>query len=191
MTVVSGLTIVTNPSNQTVSVGQKAVFTVQAQGEGLKYQWQYLMPGRTEWWDSGMAGATTASISVEGTAARNGQQYRCVVTDANGNQLISNAAKMTVVSGLTIVTNPSNQTVSVGQKAVFTVVAQGEGLKYQWQYLMPGRTEWWDSGMTGANTSSISVEGTMARNGQQYRCVVTDASGNQLVSNAATMIVTD
>ena len=88
--------ITANPSNFTGKIGETAKFTVTATGTGLTYQWQFLDNG--VWKDSGMTGAKTATISVPITAARNGQQYRCVVKATNGVTAASNAAKLTVKS---------------------------------------------------------------------------------------------
>ncbi|MCD7922035.1 MAG: hypothetical protein LUG27_06315, partial [Clostridiales bacterium] len=60
------------------------------------YQWQYLNAGASTWRDSGMAGADTATVSVPITDARDGQQYRCVVTDEDGNMAVSEAVTLSV-----------------------------------------------------------------------------------------------
>ena len=88
--------ITVNPNNFTGKIGETAKFTVAASGTGLTYQWQFNDNG--VWKDSGMTGAKTATISVPITAARNGQQYRCVVKAANGTTAESAAAKLTVKS---------------------------------------------------------------------------------------------
>ncbi|MBR6628065.1 MAG: immunoglobulin domain-containing protein, partial [Lachnospiraceae bacterium] len=159
-------------------------------GSGLKYQWQLKKPGIDGWVDSGMTGATTGSITVQGTKARSGYQYRCVVTDASGNKVTSKAATLTVgTASVTITGQPESKTVQAGENATFTVTASGSGLKYQWQLKKPGIDGWMNSGMTGATTGSITVQGTTARNGYQYRCVLTDGSGNQVTSSGAELTV--
>jgi hypothetical protein len=75
-------------------VGETAVFTVEAEGVALTYQWQYYTG--TKWVNSGMTGADTAALSVPATIARNGQQYRCVITDGGGIKTESEAAVLTV-----------------------------------------------------------------------------------------------
>ena len=93
----SVITITAQPVNQTVAVDNYATFTVEAVGNNLSYQWQYKV-GSDAWKNSGMTGYNTNRITVQGTTARNGYQYRCVITDANGNQIISNPANLTVRS---------------------------------------------------------------------------------------------
>ncbi|MCC8029727.1 MAG: hypothetical protein LIO75_08050, partial [Lachnospiraceae bacterium] len=77
----------------------------------------------------------------------------------------------------------------VGDTATFTVEAEGDDLSYQWQYSSNGGTTWLNSGQTGAATATISVQVKESRDGQQYRCVVTDGSGNTVTSDAATLNV--
>ena len=43
-----------------------------------------------------MAGNTTASMRVLALASRDGYQYRCVITDKDGNQVISDVAELIV-----------------------------------------------------------------------------------------------
>ncbi len=81
-----------------------------------------------------------------------------------------------------IVTQPSNQVVSVGQTATFTVGASGSApLAYQWQ---KGTTP-----ITGASASTYTTPVTaLADNGSSFRVVVTNSVGSA-TSNAATLTV--
>ncbi|MCD8017975.1 MAG: hypothetical protein LUE97_09325, partial [Oscillospiraceae bacterium] len=117
------LQITSQPEDYTGTVGSTAVFEVEATGSGLTYQWQYLNAGASTWRDSGMSGADTASISVPVTEARDGQQYRCVVTDGDGNTVTSDAATLTVTddAGFSITLQPSDYTGLAGTTATFTV----------------------------------------------------------------------
>ncbi|OLR62706.1 hypothetical protein BHF69_08460 [Anaerostipes sp. 992a] len=184
-----GPVITGQPVNYTGEVGKTATFTVTATGEELKYQWQYSNDKGATWKNSSQSGNKTATIKVPITEARNGQQYRCVVTDANGSSVTSEAAKLIVGTELTITSQPEDYIGAVGDTASFTVGANGEGLKYQWQYSNDDGTSWRNSSQSGSKTSTISVPITAARNGQQYRCVVTDERGNSVTSEAGTLRV--
>ena len=180
-------TITAQPANKTAAVGDSVKFTVAASGTGLTYQWQFKAPGTSTWYDSSMTGAKTKTLTVEATAARNGQQYRCRVTNEAGTTT-SSAATLTVLSKPAITTQPVSRTVAAGDTIKFTVAATGGSLTYQWQFKAPGTSTWNDSSMTGAKTASLSVPATTARNGQQYRCKVTNAAGTT-TSSAATLTV--
>ncbi len=189
LNVVPAVTITSQPASQNVTKGANAVFKVTATGNKLSYQWQFRTSASGTWKNSGMTGATTDSITVQGTAARNGYQYRCVVTDGNGNKVTSNGAILTVAAAIAITGQPKSQNVTKGANAVFKVTATGSKLSYQWQFRTSASGTWKNSGMTGATTDSITVQGTAARNGYQYRCVITDGSGNKVTSNGATLTV--
>ena len=122
-------------------------FKVAATGSNLTYQWQFKNATATYWTDSTMAGATTNSITVKGTTARNGYQYRCVVKDGSGNKVTSNAAKLTVNKAISITGQPASASVNEGANATFKVTATGSNLTYQWQFKNATATYWSDSTM--------------------------------------------
>ena len=179
--------ITTQPKSRTAAAGSTVKFTVAASGDDLTYQWQFKAPGTSTWNNSSMTGAKTATLTVEATAARNGQQYRCVVTNSY-RSVTSEAATLTVLSKPAITTQPKNVTVAEGATAKFTVAATGGGLSYQWQYKSFDTGKWVDSGMADAKTPSISVEATAIRNGREYRCIVTNEAGS-VTSDVAKMTV--
>ena len=74
----------------------------------------------------------------------------------------------------------------LGSMATFTAQATGEGLTYQWWVKKPTATKFSKSSIT---SDTYSVELTEARNGNQVYCVVTDAWGNTVQTNTATMTV--
>lgn len=133
--------ITTQPTNQTVTVGQSATFTAVVSSG----------PCRSLWFINGQGyyGPFSSTISytiTNTTLAMNGwtvavSLYDCGSMGANlGN---SQTAILTVTSGAqqqkspaapTIATQPANQTVAVGQPATFSVAANGTApLSYQWQ----------------------------------------------------------
>jgi len=187
LTVKPALTITAQPKSVTKTAGETATFTVSASGTGLTYQWQYKTVGGS-WRNSTTGGCNTATLSVGAVEARSGYQYRCVVTDAGGATVTSVAATLTVKPALTITAQPKSVTKTAGETATFTVSASGAGLTYQWQYKTVGGS-WRNSTTGGCNTATLSVGAVEARNGYQYRCVVTDASGATATSNPATLTV--
>jgi glucose/arabinose dehydrogenase len=78
-----------HPSNQTVTQGQPATFTVTATGTApLNYQWQ-----RNQ---SNISGATSSSYTIASASpADNGAKFRCLVTNTFGSAT-SNEATLTV-----------------------------------------------------------------------------------------------
>jgi hypothetical protein len=93
-----GPSISTNPSDQSVAIGQLATFSVVASGTGsLTYQWTRN--------DAVIAGATAASYSVTATSLLDGSLFNCNVTDTNGTTT-SSTGKLKILA--------SEQTITLG-----------------------------------------------------------------------------
>ncbi|MBR6834798.1 MAG: leucine-rich repeat protein [Oscillospiraceae bacterium] len=181
-------TITSQPSDFTGSIGAMANFTVSATGTGLTYKWYYYRDG--DWKGSSSTGYNTNTLSIKVTEARDGQKYRCVIRDQYGNKVTSKTVALHVDkngANITIVTNPSDFSGTVGTYAKFTVVVSGgSNLTYQWQF--NNGSGWRDSSSTGYNTNTLTIKVTEARNGQQYRCVITSSDGST-ITNVATIHV--
>ena len=171
-------TITTQPTNQSVAVGQTATFTVAATGTApINYQWQKNKLN--------IAGATAASYTTPvATSADNGATFDVVVSNAAGS-VTSNTVTLTVNSSATpptITTQPANQTVTAGQTATFSVVASGTlPLSYQWLQA--------NTAINGATSSSYTTPPTtMANSGAQFSVKVSNSAGS-ITSSAATLTV--
>ena len=138
-----------------------------------------------------MEGSSTSRLSVEVAGYRDGQKYRCVVTDAEGNTAVSGTAVITVAEpeAPVITGQPEDYTGSVGETARFTVQASGTGLTYQWQYSNASSNIWRDSSMPGSGTETISVPIINSRDGQKYRCVITSGTGRVVTTETAVLTV--
>ena len=179
--------ITTQPADKSLLVESTAKFTVAVTGKAtLKYQWQYRKNSSSEWADSGQQGAKTDTLLVSTTAALHGYQFRCVVTDGNGQKSYSNAATLTLKPRIT--TQPVDKDLLVGSTAKFTIAATGKGtLKYQWQYRKNANSEWADSAQSGNKTDTLLVSTTAGLHGYQFRCIVTDGNGQKTYSKTVTL----
>jgi hypothetical protein len=178
-TISSAPTITTQPSNQTIPSGQSATFLVLASGSApLNYQWQKN--------GSPITGATSRSYTTPATISTdNGSAFQVVVSNSAGS-VTSTAATLTVSPAVvtpTITTQPVNQTVTAGQTATFSVVANGTApLSYQWQKN--------GANIGGATSASYTTPATAsADNGSTFQVVVSNSKGST-TSNAATLSVT-
>ena len=90
------LRVWTDNSQITVQPGEGATLRVYvtAEGDGLTYLWESF--DGTKWVKTSFATSKTDTLSIKITEARDGKQYRCVVTDQYGAQVISEAATLTV-----------------------------------------------------------------------------------------------
>ena len=180
------INIITQPKNYSGPEGSTAKFSVVAEGEGLTYQWQ-LKKG-SSWANLSSGGAKTANMSIKVDGSKNGKTYRCLITNADGEQLATDEVKITVKDpDITINSQPANYSGLEGSTAKFTVVATGTGLTYQWQ-LKKG-SSWADLSSGGAKTASMSIKVDASKNGKTYRCLITNAAGEQLATNEVTITV--
>ena len=187
------LALIENPKNYVGKIGETAEFTVKATGEGLTYKWEYSNANSSKWYASSMEGSKTDTVKVPVQKYRDGQKYRCTVTDKNGKTVTSAVVAVKVAelpAGLAIVSQPVSVNAAKGTMTEFKVQATGEGLTYQWEYCNASSNKWRTSSMEGNQTDTIKVEAGNWRNGQKYRCVIKDAEGNTLTSDAATLTVT-
>jgi len=183
------LGITENPADATVAVGENAEFRVSALGENLSYQWQYSADGGTTWADSAEETATAATLRFTASKSYDGYLYRCVVTNASGS-MTSPPATLAVYTPLSITSQPVDFVGEIDDTASFTVVAEGDGLTYQWQWLNSSGV-WKDQSYASFKVSTLQVQMTESRVGYTYRCRVTDERGNSVNSNAVTMTVAE
>lgn len=174
---VAAPTISTQPSSQSVTVGDSVTFTVVATGDGtLSYQWR--KDGTS------VSGATSASLTLSSVAASDAADYDVVVSN-DGGSVTSSAATLTVSSSTgapLINTQPSSQSVVEGNSVTFSVSATGSGtLSYQWQ--KDG------SDISGATSSSYSLSAVSSSDAGDYSVVVSNSVGS-VSSNSASLTVT-
>ncbi len=182
------VTFTAQPQDMSATVGGKAKFTVEAQGSGLTYQWQYKTPTGKDWKSTTFSGCKTAALTVTAKAYHNGYQYRCAVS-SGGTTVYSDPATLTV-SALSVTAAPADAAIAVGKKAVFTVEAEGAGtLTYRWQYRTGTGATWKNTTFSGYKTDTLTVTAKAYHDGYQYRCKVTDSTGATVYSAPADLSV--
>jgi hypothetical protein len=141
-----------------------------------------------KWYNSSGVLVSTANpystgITVPGT-------YNYTVTQSvNGCESSATAVTLTILNGITIITQPQPYTTCQGNNATFSVAATGVNMTYRWQENGSNIT---DGGIySGATTSTLTLTnpGT-GKNGASYRCVISTTCGTTPVnSNAAVLTV--
>lgn len=182
-----GPVITVQPIDYSGSVNDTVEFSVAAEGEGLRYEWFYSNNGGESWQKSYSSGYNTATLRVALRAHRDGQQYRCKITDADGNTVFSNAAVMSVRASEVIITSQpaAIENGIVNQLYTVSVAAEGDNLTYRWQFSNDGGETWQNSWNTGYNTETVQVRLYAYRNGYQYRCLVTSGLKNTVITEPA------
>ncbi len=165
----AGVTITQQPQSQDACEGSDVTFSVVATGDNLTYQWQ--KDG------SDISGATSSVLTLTNVTSSDEGSYTCVITSDCGS-VTSDAATLTIGSGVTITQQPTDQSVCEGGDATFTVVATGDNLTYQWQ--KDG------SDISGATSDTYTITGVTATDEGSYTCVITSDCGSA-TSDAATL----
>ncbi|HSW44162.1 MAG TPA: immunoglobulin domain-containing protein [Phycisphaerae bacterium] len=141
-------TITLHPASQSITAGGNASFTVEAVGTApLTYQWQKNSVNVTN--GGHYSGCTTATLTVSSADAGDAANYRCVVTNAQGNAT-SNAATLTVTT----------------QPTVYIVESRSGGQNY---------TRYSETGTWSNSTSKSIASGVTAGVGSRFCTIGTGA----------------
>ena len=159
--------IATPPADQTVLLGGRVTFTVQATGTApLGYQWRYN--------GVNIAGAINPTLDVTSVSANSAGEYTVVVSNPV-DSVVSNPARLAVRVPLSVVEQPQNQTVTAGSSAVFGVRAAGAGpFTYQWR---KGATA-----ISNATGQTLALSNVQPGDAGDYSVVVT--SGAETAASA-------
>ena len=126
-----------------------------------------------------------SSLIVNFLKSRSHRLLRGWPADQYGTELaIQQLAAAISGNGVFISQQPQNVTATVGDTVSFSIDTIGIPTKYQWQYLTTA-ADWRDSGLSGFNTKTITMEATGQRNKTFWRCIVDDT----IISNEAFLTV--
>jgi hypothetical protein len=92
-----GAKIINHPVGAIAEDGSDVEFTVEAEGEDLLYSWSYSVQSGINWQDIRNKNSDPSTLVVPASADNNGYYYQCMIVDKYGNQIFSDAAKLTVV----------------------------------------------------------------------------------------------
>ena len=179
-------TITLQPKSVTADVWDIVTFKVKATGGNLSYQWYIKTNSETGF---GMLSETTESIEIQAFDVWDGMQIYCEVSNSLGtvrSETVTLTLKPYCAPYFDM--HPSDVEASDGETVCFEVRASGGSLSYQWYYRTSSSGSWKKCSGSGCDTPSFEVKATAARNGYQYRCVVTNTLGTA-TSKTATLTV--
>lgn len=194
---VKQLKITQQPQNAECEIGDDFTFSLKAEGINVTYQWQYSDNNGKTWYDSRSKGRAGDTLYLTLTNYISKCIYRCRISDSNGNIVYTDCVKALEIKykfPVRILSQPVNCEANAGDKAVFSLNAEGDGLLYKWQYSANNGLSWTDSkympsDITGANSDTLTVPVTAYRKSScTYRCIVTDSYGNSEVSNIVRIV---
>jgi hypothetical protein len=143
-------------------------------------------------------GTDTSTLTINCTPAMDGDAFLCTVSDSTGTATSQPAVLTVDETPPQITAEPSDKSATPGTSTYFRITAGNASTTfgyydYQWQREPAGSAIWSDlsasSTYSGVTQSQLTLYNcTLAMEGDQFRCVVTNTAGATL-SSAATLTV--
>lgn len=170
-------TITSNPTAVTNFSGSTLSLSVSASGSPtLTYQWRQNT--------NSVSGQTSAGFGSNNVQTSSSGWYDCVVTNGSGSVTSSVVYVQITNAPPRIITQPTGQTVSVGDPISVSTIASGSPtLAYQWNFNA--------AAIPGATSSSYTTNNAQVSNSGSYTCTVTNAYGSITTSVAAVTVQLD
>ena len=170
------LQITSQPADNCAGAGKTVSVSVDAQGDGLKYQWYYQNANASKFSKASITGKT---YSVEMNTDRSGRKLYCVVTDKWGNSVRSNTA---LISLLAITQQPQTAYASINTPISTTIVAEGEGLTYTWYSTTSLLYDYVENTSLSPETTTFTRTFSDYNSGVYAYCVVKNQYGHSVRS---------
>lgn len=185
----TNVSIATQPINRLVCIGSAVNFNVVANGTTPEYQWQISDDGGNTFND--IPGQVSAGIAYDPVPySLNNSIFRVKISNSCPSTVISSSVNLQIGLQADIVIEPIDVTACVGSAASFSVETIGDPLTYQWQVSTDGGANF--TNIPGATGYEYTVSNaTAAQTGNKYRVVISSCSTTPLVSNAATLAVSN
>ncbi|MGA2854982.1 MAG: protease pro-enzyme activation domain-containing protein, partial [Verrucomicrobiota bacterium] len=177
-------TFTNQPAGKIVTNGASVTFTAAASSTTpVKYFW--LFSGTNLMADGNVSGVTSNKLSIAAATTNNAGNYQLVASNFTGF-VTSSVAVLTVGFAPTVSVSPASLTLPVGSNAVFTATPGGTSpFGYRWK---KNGTNFAGSGITGTNSSVLTLTGVTTNSAAGYTVVVTNLFGS-ITSSAATLTV--
>jgi hypothetical protein len=174
VTVMNPPTIVTGPASIVVIPGESSSLSVVATGVGpLTYQW--FKDGEV------VEGANEPLLRLQTVSAQSDGRYSVSVSNAAGS-VFSQAAKLTVLSPVTITSQPTNTRVLLRGKASLSVEVSEASLPVSYQWRKGGTL------IPSATSKTLSFASVQASDAADYDVIITNDAGS-VTSTAASLVI--
>ena len=177
--------IVTQPTNQSLLLGNDLNFSATAVGVGpLGYRWFF---NGTPMTDGGrVSGATTMNLTVAAIQTNDAGSYQLVVTNDFGSAATV-AATLTVLVPANITMQPVSQSALLSGNVTFLSSVTGTApLNYQWYFNGTALTN--GGRVSGAMATNLTIANAQTNDAGSYQLIVTNNYGTA-TSVVATLVV--
>lgn len=199
------LEIQQQPEDATITLGKFHNFVARAKGGKPPYEYQWEIKDGKKWVDLEHTSFTktpdTDMLTVYPADATEAQ-FRCVITDADGERVISDVVNFVCVAPdksnpLEFTKHPKAVSATIGKgDVVLSAEAKGGSAPYTYQWLYQSGSGWVpfkdsdSSGMviSGATTNELTLNSDTPVY-MNIVCMVVDSTGVRVVSNAAPVLI--
>lgn len=168
------------PKTQTICIGQKIIFSVQAIGSNVKYQW--LRNGNI------LSGKNTSTLTIDSCTINDDGYYVASITGDCSNGIASDSVFVNVNYPTIITSHPKNLTVCQGTDAIFRIASISKPqANIQWQVSTDNGKTFTD--LVGENNDSLKIKNIqIISNGNQYRTVLNNSCGSVATQPAILLV---
>lgn len=175
-----------NPQSVNLCGDYYTVFSAEATGYNIAYQWQISTDSGASW--TNIDGEVNPDYYIWGlSAANSGNQYRVMVSGSCSTPATSEVAKLTYHQAPQISRQPVSLQLCEGNFANLSVAAAGDSLAYHWQASVDYGDSW--MGIDGADSSAYSFKAAVTNEYILYRAEITDSTGCATNSDYVTVAV--
>jgi len=165
--------ISSQPQDVTLCEGSQpsVAFTATATGNGLSYQWEYMVDDDQVWTNlhnnSVFTGVTTSTLTVNSTDdTLNQYAFRCIIAGLCDPSDTTDIALLTINTGPVITEHPDDVVACEGYDVTLSVTATGtQPLLYRWKQGGVSITDW-------ETTSSLHLSGISSGEADFYNVLV-------------------
>lgn len=172
--------IATQPLSQTVGGGSNVTFTASAYGAPpLVFQWYF---GNSPV-GSPTTGTNVSSYTLTDVQPNQSGNYSVHVFNGSGSAVSSNAVLTVQVFPPSIGTQPTNQSVLLGDRAAFTVSVNGGTAPFFYQWRLNS------TNILNATNAAYAIHSVSTNDAGNYSVVITNSAGSVTSSNALLTVI--
>lgn len=192
------------PNTVRANHGEEVSFYARTRNSDATYQW-YIKNDNTNGWkkieptDTWAKGATTSTLKIQVEKADFISHCECKCEVKQGSYSVSSNVAKLLPENVVITQQPKNASAKHGEKAQFTVKAEGANgpFTYQWLIQTPDNEiplkitdgfPWAEGQYT--DTLSVAVDEKKLTSDYKFSCIVTDKNGVKRISDEAYVIIT-
>lgn len=182
--------IITHPASVNALIGTEVLFSVEADGEYLQYQWQK-REAEGVW--TAIADEMDSTLSIEASSDADNTEYRACVYNAC-HTVYSDIAALRTYSYPVITTQPQDVVTIAGREITFVIESDSNEDGYLWQALGSEDEEWVNADRvfdTVSDVPILRITSELRMSGYKLRCVVSNPVAETVSDEVSLLVLGD